>query len=45
MIYGNYEGDGLQNGGVLAVSRGGKLLLNHTEEEPGDHVPNIAILK
>ena len=45
MIYGNYEGDGYQNGGVLVVSREGKLLLNNTEEEPGDHVPNIVILK
>lgn len=45
MIYGNSEGDGYQNGGILVVSKGGQLLLNHTEEEPGDHVPNVVILK
>ena len=29
------------------VPKGGKgrLLLNHKEEEPGDHVPNIVILE
>ena len=45
MIYGNNEGDGFQNGGVLVVAKGGRILLNHVEEEPGDHVPNVIILK
>ena len=46
MIYGNRIGDGFQNGGVLVISRRGvgPVLLNHVEEEPGDHVPNIVIL-
>ena len=45
MIYGNSEGDGLQNGGVLAVYKGGRICLNHVEEEPGDHIPNMVILQ
>jgi len=47
MIYGDRIGDGFQNGSVLAIPRGGvgPLLLNHVEEEPGDHIPNIVILQ
>jgi len=45
-IDGNFSGDGFQNGGLLIVSKGGKhLLLNESEEEPGEHVPNIVILQ
>ncbi|XP_065891016.1 prostamide/prostaglandin F synthase-like [Dysidea avara] len=45
-IDGNFAGDGFQNGGLLIVSKGGKqLLLNESEEEPGEHVPNIVILQ
>lgn len=45
-IDGNFAGDGFQNGGLLIVSKGGKqLLLNESEEEPGEHVPNIIILE
>ena len=45
-IEGNMAGDGLQNGGLLIVSRGGeRVLLNHKEETPGDHVSNAVILR
>ena len=45
-IEGNLSGDGLQNGGLLVVSKGGgEVLLNHREETPGDHVANDVILK
>ena len=39
-------GDGLQNGGMLIVSKSGtRVLLNHHEEVPGDHVINEEILR
>ncbi len=45
-ISGNFQGDGLQNGGLLIVSKGGEqVLLNHQEETPGDHVANNVILQ
>lgn len=45
-ITGNLSGDGLQNGGVLIVSKAGtRLLLNHREQLPGDHVTNDEVLK
>ena len=45
-ISGNLSGDGLQNGGLLIVNKGGtKVLLNHREEVPGDHVANDEILR
>ena len=45
-ISGNLSGDGLQNGGLLIVTKGGEqLLLNHREENPGDHVANGVILE
>lgn len=44
-ISGNLAGDGLQNGGLLVIDKGGsKVLLNHHEESPGDHAANDAIL-
>lgn len=44
-IRGNLAGDGLQNGGLLIVKKGGEsVLLSHREEVPGDHVANDAIL-
>ena len=45
-IEGNLAGDGLQNGGMLIVQKGGyKLLHFHREEVPGDHVPNGKVLQ
>ena len=45
-ISGNLSGDGLQNGGMLIVSKGGmRVLMNHHEQLPGDHVANDEILK
>ena len=42
----NLSGDGLQNGGLLIVTKGGsQVLLNHREENPGDHVANGVILE
>jgi prostamide/prostaglandin F2alpha synthase len=42
----NFSGDGLQNGGLLIVTKGGEqVLLNHREETPGDHVANAIILE
>jgi prostamide/prostaglandin F2alpha synthase len=44
-LSGNLAGDGLQNGGLLIVAKGGgQVLLNHCEETPGDHVVNSVIL-
>lgn len=40
------QGDGLQNGGLLIVKKGGtEILLYHKEEYPGDHAENDVILK
>lgn len=45
-ISGNLSGDGLQNGGLLIIDKGGsKVLLNHHEESPGDHVANETIIQ
>lgn len=45
-ISGNLSGDGLQNGGMLIVTRQGmRVLLNHHEGVPGDHVTNEEILR
>ena len=45
-VRGNLAGDGLQNGGLLVVKKGGdSVLLSHREEVPGDHVANDAILE
>ena len=45
-VEGNMSGDGLQNGGLLIVSKGGeRVLLNHKEDSPGDHVSNAVILR
>ena len=43
---GNFAGNGLQNGGLLIVTKGGeRVLLNHREETPGDHVANGVMLE
>ena len=45
-IKGNYRGDGLQNGGMLIVTAGGKkALLSFKQSSPGDHVSNERILE
>lgn len=45
-ISSNLSGDGLQNGGLLIVTKMGmRVLLNHREEVPGDHVSNEEIIK
>ena len=45
-INGNFQGDGLLNGGMLIVTAGGeKVLLSHKQASPGDHVSNEHILE
>ena len=45
-IKGNMKGDGMQNGGMLIVTAGGeKVLLDHKQASPGDHVANEKILE
>jgi len=44
-ISGNLKGDGMQTGGTLVIAAGGKVLLNHSQEVPGDHVNPEDILK
>lgn len=44
-VEGDLSGDGLQNGGLIVVKKGGKkLLIFHREDVPGDHVTNEMIL-
>lgn len=44
-IKGNLKGDGMLNGGMLIVTAGGeKVLLDHKQASPGDHVANEKIL-
>lgn len=44
-IKGNYQGDGMQTGGMLIITAGGeKILLAHKQASPGDHVPAEKIL-
>ncbi|XP_063224631.1 prostamide/prostaglandin F synthase-like [Bacillus rossius redtenbacheri] len=43
---GDLRGDGLQNGGVLVVSAGGKeVLYRFRQEGPAEHPPNLALLR
>lgn len=44
-IDGNLKGDGMQNGGILIVAAGGKLLLSFKQENPADHLESSEILK
>jgi len=45
-IKGNFQGDGMQTGGLLIVSAGGdKVIFSHKQTSPGDHVPAETILK
>ncbi|XP_053308667.1 prostamide/prostaglandin F synthase [Spea bombifrons] len=45
-VQGNFNGDLLQSGGMLIVSKGGeKVLLHFIQDSPGDHVPLETIVK
>ncbi|KAK2710507.1 hypothetical protein QYM36_011887, partial [Artemia franciscana] len=44
-ISGDMKGDGFQNGGVLIVEKGGKLLYYYKQDNPADHVANEKILE
>ncbi|XP_060066477.1 prostamide/prostaglandin F synthase-like, partial [Ylistrum balloti] len=44
-IDGNFKGDGMQNGGILIVAAGGKLLLSFKQDNPADHLESTEILK
>ncbi|KAM8927201.1 prostamide/prostaglandin F synthase [Pelodytes ibericus] len=45
-IQGNFQGDLLQSGGLLIVSKGGeKVLLHFIQDSPGDFVPLETIIK
>lgn len=39
------KGDGYQNGGLIIVEKGGKLLYSYRQENPADHPHNDEILK
>ena len=39
------KGDGYQNGGLIIVEKGGKLLYSYRQENPADHPSNEDILK
>jgi len=42
----NLKGNGLVNGGVLIVTKGGKeILMDYRQDNPADHVENSQILK
>jgi len=42
----NLQGDGLQNGGTLIVSKGGgKVLMDYHQENPADHVGTAEVLR
>jgi prostamide/prostaglandin F2alpha synthase len=42
----NLQGDGLQTGGTLVVTKGGeKVLLDFRQDNPADHVTNAEILR
>ncbi|KAM3923267.1 prostamide/prostaglandin F synthase-like [Leptodactylus fuscus] len=45
-VQGNFNGDILQSGGMLIVSKGGeKVLLHFIQDSPGDHVPLETIVR
>jgi len=39
------RGDGFQNGGLLVVEKGGKVLYTFIQENPADHASNEDVLK
>ncbi|KAJ0170564.1 hypothetical protein K1T71_013935 [Dendrolimus kikuchii] len=42
---GDLKGDWVQTGGALLVEKGGKVLQHFVQTGPGDHLPNVDILK
>jgi prostamide/prostaglandin F2alpha synthase len=42
---GDLKGDAFQNGGLLVVEKGGKVLYSFIQENPADHAQNEDILK
>jgi len=44
-VGGDMRGDGFQNGGLLVVEKGGKVLYTFIQENPADHANNEDILK
>jgi len=45
-IKNDLKGDGLQNGGLLIVKKGGQeVLMSYKQENPADHASNSDILK
>lgn len=44
-VGGDLRGDGFQNGGLLVVGKGGKVLYSFVQENPADHAANEDILK
>lgn len=44
-IANNLKGDGFQNGGLLVVAAGGRVLYEYRQENPADHAPNSDILQ
>ncbi|KAI9559979.1 hypothetical protein GHT06_013987 [Daphnia sinensis] len=44
-VGGDLRGDGYQNGGLLVVGKGGKVLYSFVQENPADHAANEDILK
>ncbi|XP_046463865.1 prostamide/prostaglandin F synthase-like [Daphnia pulex] len=44
-VGGDLRGDGFQNGGLIVVGKGGKLLYSFVQENPADHAANEDILK
>ena len=44
-VGGDMRGDGFQNGGLLVVEKGGKVLYSFIQENPADHAQNEDILQ
>jgi len=44
-VGGDMRGDGYQNGGLLVVEKGGKVLYSFIQENPADHAQNEDVLK
>ena len=44
-VGGDLKGDGFQNGGLVVVEKGGKVLYSFVQENVADHAENEDILK